>query len=160
LAIGACLAFLLLVAPERRKTALLLGGWAAVALLTSLATRAMVARPDWYLPGSRAGARLDFGFTLLPGEPPPSPLHLARYWGYGYGLKLLLLPLGLYAARRRSPELFRVLVAGIVPVFVLVNCVALDPVSVYDNHKWLRSMNVLVDIGVAVFLASLWTRWR
>lgn len=160
LAIGACLAALLLLAPERRKTALLLGGWAVVALVTSLATRAMVARPDWYLPDTHAGARIDFGFTLLPGEPPPSLLHLARYWGYAYGLKLLLLPLGLYAARRRNPELFRLLVAGIVSAFVLVNCVALDPVSVYDNHKWLRPMNVLVDIGVAVFLAFLWVRWR
>ena len=160
LAIGACLGALLLIAPERRKTALLLGGWTAVALATALATRSMVARPEWYLPGTRAGARFDFGFTLLPGEPPPTPLHLARYWGYAYGLKLLLLPLGLAAARRRSPELFFLLVAAIVPAFVLVNCVALDPVSVYDNHKWLRPMNVVVDIGVAVFLASLWARWR
>jgi len=160
LSIGACLAAFLLIAPERRKTAATLGGWAAVALGTALATRAMIARTDWYLPGTRAGARFDPGFTLLPGEPPPSLLHLARYWGYAYGLKLLFFPLGLLEARRRHRELFLLLVAAVVPAFVLVNCVALNPVSVYDNHKWLRPMNILVDVGVAVFLASLWTRWR
>jgi hypothetical protein len=160
LAIGGALAALLAIAPERRKTAALLAGWAVVALGAGLATRAMLARPEWFLPGARAGPRFDLGFTILTGEPPPSLLHALRYWGYGYGLKLALLPLGLLEARRRSRELFLVLVAAIAPAFALVNCVALAPLSVYDNHKWLRPMNILVDAAVALLVWSLLARGR
>jgi hypothetical protein len=80
---------------------------------------------------------------------PYSPQNAIGYYVYGYGLKLVFLAVALVLLwRDRSPGLI-VLSGIIVPTFVLVNTVQLSPLSVYDNHKWLRPMNVVVDLAVA-----------
>lgn len=153
-AIGATLAVLLLLAPERRRTAFVLGGWAAVVLCAALVGHSILARPEWFAPEALAGPRFNTGFTVPSDGPPATPREILGYYGYAYGLKLALFPLGLLLAWRRRRELFFLLFAATVPMFLLVNTVQLRPTGIYDNHKWLRPMNVLVDIGVAALLVS------
>lgn len=77
------------------------------------------------------------------------------YYLFGYGLKVFLIPWGLYLLWRRDRRLAFIFLALFIPTFVAINTVQLSPLSVYDNHKWLRPLNVALDIVVASVIAAI-----
>jgi len=85
---------------------------------------------------------------------PLSMRNFLWYYAFAYGLKLLLIPLGIAYLWRRHRELAIVFLALIVPTFLAVNTIQLSPLSIYDNHKWLRPLNVALDILVAWTIAT------
>jgi hypothetical protein len=50
--------------------------------------------------------------------------------------------------------LFHALAGVVVPTFLLVNTIQLVPLSVYDNHKWLRPMSFFLDLAAAYALVA------
>jgi hypothetical protein len=110
---------------------------------------------DWFLPAIHDYPRLSLDFPTMGDVYPFSLQNAAGYYVYGYGLKLLFLALALVMFwRDRSPAL--VVVSGILlPTFLLINTIQLSPLSVYDNHKWLRPMNFVVDLAVAYAVVRL-----
>jgi hypothetical protein len=86
---------------------------------------------------------------------PYSPQNALGYYVFGYGLKVVFLAAALVLLwRDRSPGL--VVLSGILlPTFLLINTIQLSPLSIYDNHKWLRPMNVVVDLAVAFAVVRL-----
>ncbi len=157
--LGLAVAWLLAFAPDRRKTAAVLSGMALVGIGFLLWVRG-VARPEWFLPGGRPALRINPGFSTGPGGPSFSLSRAAGYWGYAWGLKALLGLAGLAAAFRSRRPLFHALASVLVPTFLLVNALQIVPLSVYDNHKWLRPMNLFLDLGAAFFLAERVVRGR
>jgi hypothetical protein len=143
------------VAPERsRRTALVLAGMAAVGAVFLLWVSTSM-RPEWFVPGQRAGLRWNFAFSTVPGGPAFSPLRAAAYWAFAWGLKAVAGAAGLVLAFRRRRELFHVLASVLVPSFVLVNAVQVLPLSVYDNHKWLRPLSLFLDLAAGYAVVEL-----
>jgi len=123
---------------------------------------ASVSRPEWFAPGGHPALRWNTAFSTMPGGARFSILHAFGYWGYGWGLKGILGASGLIAAWRRRRALFHALASVVVPGFLLVNTVQLLPLSVYDNHKWLRPLMLFLDLAAGFFVAEkIWrARWR
>ncbi len=158
--LGLSVVWLLAVAPERRKTAAILIGM-AVSGGAFLAWVAWASRPEWFVPGGRPALRWNPAFSTMPGGPPFSLLHALAYWLYGWGLKAILGVGGLVQAYRRRPRLFDALASILAPTFLLVNTVQVLPLSIYDNHKWLRPMNLFVDLAAGLFVAEkIWRSRR
>ena len=151
--LGLAVVWLLAVAPDRRKSAAVLAGM-AVSGGAFLAWIAWVSRPEWFVSGGRAALRWNPAFSTMPGGPPFSLLHALGYWLYAWGLKAVLGVGGLVFAYRRRRHLFDALASILFPTFVLVNAVQLVPLSVYDNHKWLRPMSLLLDFAAGLFVVE------
>lgn len=86
---------------------------------------------------------------------PLSVRNFMWYYAFAYGIKLLLIPLGLAYLWRRHRNLAIVFLALTVPTFLAVNTIQLSPLSIYDNHKWLRPLNVALDLLVAWTIATI-----
>ncbi len=151
--LGLAVVWLFAAAPDRRKTAAVLAGM-AVSGGVFLAWIAWVSRPEWFVPGGRAALRWNPAFSTMPGGPPFSLLHALGYWLYAWGLKAVLGVWGLVLAYRRRRPLFDALASILFPTFLLVNAVQLVPLSVYDNHKWLRPMSLFLDVAAALFVVD------
>ena len=160
ISLGLALVWLLATAPERRKTAAVLIGM-AVSGGAFLAWVAWVSRPEWFVPGGRPALRLNTAFSTMPGGPPFSLLHALGYWLYGWGLKAILGVAGLAFAYRRRRSLFDALTSILIPTFLLVNTLQVLPLSIYDNHKWLRPMSLFLDLAAGFFVAEkIWLSRR
>jgi hypothetical protein len=140
--------WLLVFAGGRRRTLLVLAAMGAVGAAFLLWVHAAL-RPEWFLPGARAGLRWNVAFSTSPGGPAFSLLRAAGYWLFAWGLKAPLGAAGVALALRRRPALGHALASVLVPTFVLVNTVQVVPLSVYDNHKWLRPMCLFLDLAAA-----------
>ncbi|MFN2633074.1 MAG: hypothetical protein ABR610_06630 [Thermoanaerobaculia bacterium] len=160
ISLGLAIVWLLAAAPGRRKTAAVLIGM-AISGGAFLAWVAWVSRPEFFVPGGRPALRWNPAFSTMPGGPPFSLFHALGYWLYGWGLKAILGVAGLIVAYRRRPRLFDALASILVPTFLLVNTVQVLPLSVYDNHKWLRPMNLFLDLAAGLFVTEkIWRRRR
>lgn len=161
ISLGAALAWLLVTSRQRRRTAAILAGMAVVGIGFLLWTHS-VTRPEWFRPDARPALRFDPAFTTILRGPAFSPGRALGYWVYAWGLKLPVAAAGLLLAFRARRRAFDALACVVVPTFLLVNAVRLWPLSVFDNHKWLRPMNLFVDLAAAYFLIELvrGRRWR
>ncbi len=133
---------------DRRSTLALLLGFTPVVLAQSLYLMSLL-NAQWFLPEIHDYPRLNFNFASPHDKYPVTLGSALAYYAYGYGLKVLLLPVGLYLLWRRKDPVLVVLGGILVPTFIVMNTVQLLPMSVYENHKWLRPMNVIVDLLVA-----------
>jgi len=138
----------------RRRNALLVFATMALVGAGFLVWTAEALRPEWFLQGSRGAVRYNTAFSTVPGGPPFSLLRCLEYWGFAWGLKAPLAIAGLVAAFRTRRVLFHALAGVIVPAFLLVNTIQLVPLSVYDNHKWLRPMSFFLDLAAAYALVA------
>lgn len=86
---------------------------------------------------------------------PLTPRNFFWYYLFGYGLKFFLIPWGLLRLWKQDRDLALIILALFVPTFIAINTVQLSPLSIYDNHKWLRPLNVALDVLVASVLAGL-----
>lgn len=163
LMIFASLVFLLVFDKEKKKTLALLLGFGAVVFCHSVYLQ-LVSQSSWFYSDSNSYPRINFKFPTMNQEYPFSVSNALFYYIFAYGLKIVLLPVGLYGLWKTKRRLFFLLASIILPTFVLVNTVQLAPLSIYENHKWLRPMNVVVDIVVATFLYRFFgerqKRWR
>ncbi len=153
IALGLAVVWLLAASPDRRKTAAVLAGM-VLSGGAFLMWIAWVSRPEWFVPGGRAAVRWNPSFSTMPGGPPFSILHALGYWIYGLGFKAVLGVAGLVLAYRRRRPLCDALASILFPTFLLVNSVQLVPLSVYDNHKWLRPMSLFLDVAAGFFLVE------
>lgn len=67
------------------------------------------------------------------------------YYLYGYGLRLPLYFYLFYYTSKKSKKIF-LLLLSFFSVFLLINTIQLSPTSIYDNHKWLKPFNLLMDV--------------
>ncbi|MBX7144624.1 MAG: hypothetical protein K1X79_09255 [Oligoflexia bacterium] len=180
-ALGATLSGIVLFDRHRRKSAanMLLGFLPVCALLLKHYSR--LSQNEWYrqdLLGQFPSINLNFATWS---EPTTFSLNnTIFYWIYGYGVKLVVLVVGLMLLRRVSDttegvggsdrklgiagaSVFTPIVIFLITSFALINLVQLSPISIYDNHKWLRPMNLVVDLccGLALWhLASTGSNLR
>lgn len=152
--LGLAVVWLLAFDGERRKTAVVLAGMAAVGIAFLIWVGAAM-RPEWFLAGGRPALRPNPSFSTVPGGPAFSLLRAFGYWIYAWGLKAPLAVAGLALAYRGRRILFTSLASVVVPTFLLVNAVQVVPLSVYDNHKWLRPMCLFVDLAAGYALVRL-----
>ncbi len=162
ISVGAALGLLSLVYLREKRLLPSAVGFAVLFIVQAVYFKWLSAN-DWFLPTLGSYPRLNFDFSSFPPDYPLSVPNFLLHYGYGYGVKLLAFALGLRQLVRQGRDVTLPLVSLILPTFVLLNTVQLSPLSVYDNHKWLRPMNVLVDLVAAYYVYSLlvspW-RWK
>lgn len=151
--LGLAVVWLLAFAPDRRKTAAILAGMALVGAAFLLWVRG-VSRPEWFVAGGRPALRINPGFSTMPGGPPFSLPQALGYWTYAWGLKIVLGVAGLASAYRSRRRFFHALASVLAPTFLLVNTLQVVPLSVYDNHKWSKPMDLFLDLAAGWFLAD------
>lgn len=142
--------FLLAFGKHRKKTALLLGGFLLIFGAHYLYFKSVM-RSEWFTSKIEEFPRFNTDFG--GGEKRPFLLNnfLFSYF-ISYGAKILFMVLGLYVLFRNNRKVFLVLTAVILPTFILLNTVQLSPSSIYENHKWFRPLNVILDLAAAFIL--------
>lgn len=114
----------------------------------------------WFDPIINTYPRLNFNFTTMGWEYAPSiyniPVFL-NYYFYAYGIKIIFLLIGLIILFKKNKKLFIIFLSILIPSFLLINTVQLSPLSIYDNHKWFRPMNVIIDLVAGYAFYSLFS---
>lgn len=116
-------------------------------------------RSDLFFPDIQDYPRFNPEFaTMDPLNPvtgyPLTPRNFAWYYLFAYGIKLFLIPLALWRLWKHERELAIIFISLALPTFVAINTVQLSPLSVYDNHKWLRPLNITFDLLVAWLIVT------
>lgn len=95
--------------------------------------------------------KIDFNFSTMLPVYSFSFKNMILYYLYAYGLRIPLYLLGLYFIFKKNKKIL-LLVISFIPVFILINTVALSScASVYENHKWLKSFNLVIDAFAIIF---------
>lgn len=152
-------ALLCAFAKHKKKTLFLLAGFGIVFGAHYLYFKS-ITESGWFYPDIKNFPRLNFDFPTMGDQYPFSLRNMLGYYVYAYGLRLLLIPVGLLLVARQNKEASILLASIVVPAFILINTFQLSPASVYDNHKWLKPMNVIADLAVAYALAALFLENR
>lgn len=102
---------------------------------------------EWFLKDIASYPKLNFNFSTMNEVYSLSLVNFLGYYFFGYGIKILFFILGTISVWKKNKSLILIFLAFIIPAFILTNSIQLSPLSIYDNHKWLRPMNLLVDIA-------------
>ncbi|MEI6222210.1 MAG: hypothetical protein WCP97_05595 [bacterium] len=156
--VGVALGFLFIFSKERKSLLPFMGGMLLGSLPFILYYRMVMGDTSVYLAAIREYPRLEFTFPTMDPEYPLSLQNALVYYLYAYGFKLLFIIAGSLLLWKKNRRLALVLFAFF-PTFILANTVQLSPLSVYDNHHWIRMLNVVFDIIVAYALVELWI-WK
>ncbi|MBI4226445.1 hypothetical protein HY612_05025 [Candidatus Roizmanbacteria bacterium] len=89
--------------------------------------------------------KINFSFTAYLTQDSTNFLQAFLYYLYGYGFRIIIYIGALIIARKYHKNIFYIWLSAI-PIFVLVNTLQFSPLTVHDNHKWLRPFNLLVDV--------------
>lgn len=138
--------FLLLFAPRKKKILYFVAGYSVIFYIHYFYFK-LLQGSNWFVKDVATFPRLNFNFPTMNGTHGLSIINFISYYVFGYGLKLLLLLKGLILLRKHNNKLFYIILSFILPTFILLNSIQLSPLSIYDNHKWLRPMNIFVDIA-------------
>lgn len=152
------LLFLMIFDKERKRTLFLLGGF-FLSLFPHIVFFQSLRHSVWFDPEMQNFPKLNFGFSSQEGKP-FSFWHALDWYAYGYGLKLLLLPYSLILLFLKNRKLSLGLFAIIMPSFLVLNSLQLTPATVYENHKFLRPLNMVIDIAVAFGIYFLFFKKR
>ena len=142
------LLFLLIFDKDKRRILILSLPFSLVFFLHILYFK-NITNSIWFYPDIGNFPKINFNFPTIGAAYPLSLINAVGYYVYAYGLKLVLLVLGLFFLYKTNRKLLVTLLSIIVPTFVMVNTIQLSPLSIYDNHKWLRPMNVVIDFLAA-----------
>ena len=112
----------------------------------------------WFLPEIAKYPAINFHFPSMDYIYPLSFSGAIRYYVFAYGVKIFLLFAGMRYLWKNNKELFWAFFAFIFPTFLLINTIQLSPLSIYDNHKWLRPLNVIFDLVCAYFLYEIYLK--
>ncbi|HUQ85097.1 MAG TPA: hypothetical protein VM077_02130 [Candidatus Limnocylindrales bacterium] len=140
------LIFLLIFDDERKETFLILSGFLLIFFAHLIYIKMATASP-WFT-DTKGFPQLNLGFSDQENKA-FSLLHSMIWYTYSYGIKIILFPVSLLLIKFKNKKLFLVFCAFIIPTFLLLNTVQLSPGSIYENHKWLRPMNLFIDLVVA-----------
>lgn len=155
LAILASLVLFIPFSPDKRKAVILLAASAILVGPLALLMKSTMASPEFEtLPYNTprinfnfiSDERLDFGFSVP---------NLIDFYVYGYGFKIVTACAGLIALRSRSRLAAHAFAIIIFTVFALTNSIQIAASSIHENHKWLRTMGLLLDVLSAGALLTL-----
>lgn len=153
----------LLFGEHRRQSLLILVGMCVSCGVEIVQLRAVM-NQEFFPPTLKNYPRFNPYFPTMGDEPVPDTYPLTfvnfiRYYVFAFGFRLLLLPWAVIALWRVDRRGVAVLLSGLIPALVCVNTVQLSPLSIYENHKWLKPAAVLLDVLIAAFLiTSVWAR--
>ena len=156
LLIGATLFSCLLTRRGRVATSLICLGFLASSTPQFWLIRQAMANSDWFLPSIFDFPRFNTGFsgnsqfTTIP--------YFVSYYTYSLGILPLVLVGAVLVLLKRSRDTALLLCCAIVIAFVLLNSVQLSPVSVWDNHKWLKPLLVVTHVLAGGYLGHLLKR--
>lgn len=148
---GAALGFLLLFDNDRKRTLFLLLGFGLVFGIHAIYLRSLI-QPENFDLSVKQFPAINMKFPTMGDDFPLSYTHFFIYYLYGYGFKILFFAIGLWILFRKNRKFYLVMLSFVLPTFILINSIQLSPLSVYDNHKWLVPMNILVNVTAAVGL--------
>lgn len=137
---------------NRKKTILILTGFLIVFIAHFIYFK-LITQSPWFTT-TNGFPKLNFGFSDQENKP-FSFLHAFNWYSYAYGLKLILLPIGLSLMKIKNKKIFLSLSSIIIPTFILLNTIQLSPGSIYESHKWLRTMNIVIDLSVAYIVYQI-----
>jgi hypothetical protein len=147
---------ILLFDGDRKKTLLLLTGFFLTLGPQYSFTKETLANPQWFYQNETTFPR--FNPTFATGghyHNLEAMIQLTvAYFTFAYGLKLLFFIISMCIIWRKNKSLAKVLLAIIIPTFIMINTLEISPQGIADNHKLLLPMNVLVNV-VAAF--SVWS---
>jgi hypothetical protein len=150
--------FSLILGSERKKTLFLLFGF-CIAFVPHLLFFKNLTHTEWFVPQTTEFPKINFGFADQENKP-YSLYHAVIWYSYSYGLKVLLLPLGLLVIFTKYRKYALGIIAVVVPTFLLVNTIQLSPNSIYENHKFLRPMNFAIDLTAGFVISFLFFQKR
>lgn len=150
----ASLSFLSLLSAVRRKYIIMLIGFISVFLPYALFFRS-ITQDNSYLDITRLVPKINFEFSTFPPVYDSSFLNFIIYWCYAYGTKLLLLIIGLAYLKKINNHSILVFSSFLLPSFFIINCIQVFPLTIFDNHKFLLPLNVVINIICAFALIKL-----
>lgn len=111
---------------------------------------------EWIMQGTTNLPVINFNFTTIEGSYPFSLLNALKYYIFAYGLKTVFIAIGLFLIWRKDKSFLKVLISIIIISFLFINTLQITPTaSIYENHKWLRPLNVFLDILISYALVKL-----
>ncbi len=137
--------FTLVIDKDKKRTFVLFSTFSIVFILHILYFNG-ITDSIWFHPDIKTFPRFNFNFPTMPHEYPLTIANTLNYYLYAYGFKIIFLIFGLIYLWKKNKKILFITASLLIPTFILVNTVQLSPLSIYDNHKWLRPMNVIVDI--------------
>lgn len=152
------LLFILCFDKKKRATLYLLAGFFIVFGLHYVIIKELIVHYPEFATDTGTYPQINFDFArILPNSNTFSDMISDRfyYYRFAYGLKLLLLPVACIVLWKKHRSLVLTLLAIIVPTFLLIHLIQLSPGEIGENHKWLRPMNLLIDVAVALALYQL-----
>ncbi len=148
----AAIVFIFVFGDNRKKTFYLLTGFGIVFLIHYLYIKGL-ASGEWYLQKTETFPKINFQFSDQENKS-FSVIHALRWYWYSYGIKLILIPISLFVLFKENKKKAIAILSIILPTFLILNTIQISPNSIYENHKFLRPMNMAVDlaVGVGIFL--------
>jgi hypothetical protein len=153
------LLFVLLIDKNKKSTLMFFIGF-LIAFTAHVVYFKLLQQSNWFIHDVSAYPKINFNFPTLNNEYTLSIAHFIGYYLYGYGFKVFFLIAGILFLWKQNRRACLIILSIIIPTFVLINTVQLSPLSIYDNHKWLRPMNIIIDIisGYAFYYIFIKTK--
>ena len=160
LMLASALLFVLLFDTNRKKTLMLFVGCFLLIGIQYDALKHSILSSGAFFPDTTTYPQWNTAIaTHNPKAPPGQFLSwLFKYYGFAYGLKALLAPIGLFLIWKKYKRIGITLVALIVPTFFIINTVQISPSGVGENHKMLLNMTIMLDIATAYVLYSIFMK--
>lgn len=142
--------FVLLFDKKRKKTGYLLIGYCLIFGGCFIYLKHILSNPLWFMTTGVRYPQLDLGFAAIGAKPGTllAVKNMLQYYTFAYGLRGVMFFISIIILLKKDRRLLLVLLAFIVPTFILINTVKLSP-NISENHKWLRPMDIIVDLTTA-----------
>ena len=143
----------------RRSALIMLGTLVAINLSHLAYARAVLAASPWF-DSSAASPRLNFGFAAPNVDYRITVGRFLEYYAFCLGPTILCAAAGCAILWRRSRADFWLVVPALAITFVLINSLQPMSTSVYENHKWVKPWQGLLNLAAAGPVAILLSRRR
>lgn len=147
------LLFLLAFGKDKKKTLFLFAGFWLIFIAHYFYFKSVM-QSEWFYKDIGNFPRFNFEFASKDNNEQTSLLQFFIFYGYSYGLKIIFIFFGFWLLFKKHKTIFLLLCAFIVPAFLIINTIQLSPAVITENHKWLRPMNILLDLIVALVLCK------
>lgn len=141
------LLFLVFFDNNRKKTLLILSGF-LVAFSAHVLYFKLISQSPWFIKDSQNFPKLNPGFSDQENKP-FSFIHALNWYLYSYGVKIFFFLSGLFLIFKKKRKVFWLILSIVIPTFILLNTIQFSPGPIYENHKFLRPMNIFIDIAAA-----------
>ncbi len=130
----------------------LLSGFTAVFCIFSITYSALAHNAQLYKSIVTDMPRFSMNFPFIMGTKPLDLIQFLSMCVFIFGIKPLYFFIGIAWIRMRDKCTAYTLLILCIVFFFLANCLQISPVSIYDNHKWIKPMVLLMDIGAVIGL--------